>query len=125
VDPPPPPKTAPLTLRIDFKPQKLAKVLAKGLSGTASCSRACSLAATLTVARGAAVRAGLSKSAPVKVATAKGTGTGKGATRLVLRLPKATARKLAAARKVGMTVRVRARSGRAAASAQRFLTIPR
>ncbi|HKP90015.1 MAG TPA: hypothetical protein VJT75_08580 [Thermoleophilaceae bacterium] len=125
VDPPPPPKTAPLRLRIDFKPQKLAKVLAKGLSGTASCSRPCSLTATMTVARGAARRFGLSKAGPVKVATAKGTGTGKGATRVVLRLPKATARKLAAARKVGMTVRVTARSGKAAASAQRSLTIRR
>jgi hypothetical protein len=119
-----PPATEPLTLSAKFGAPKLAAMLARGLAGTARCSRLCKIQATMIVDRAGAARLGLAKPAAI-VSTASATGRAKADTRLVLKLTKAHAKRLAGAARLGVTVRVVARSGTSTKTVVRVLTLKR
>ena len=103
------PAPPPLRVLAGFPKQRIADVLKRGLTGTASCSLACSIHVAVTVDPRAAKNAKLTGS---KLTRAKATARADGSpARLVVRLPKAARTKLKKAKSLPLTVRVVATGG--------------
>jgi hypothetical protein len=98
----------PLRVLAAFPKQRLADVLARGLTGTATCSAGCRVAVTVTVDPAAAKKVKLTGS---RVTTARASAAaGTTPARLLVRLPKASLKKLRAMRSLPLTVTVVATS---------------
>ena len=103
---------APFELSSTLAVKQLGVVLAKGLSGTATCSLDCAIDVVLTIDAPAARKLGLRGS---KLTVARGATRGSARTpaRIHVRLPKSAAKKLGRAKSLPVTVTVTARSGAA------------
>jgi hypothetical protein len=99
-----PPDTAPPSVDAAFKRvYKLRRALPHGIAGTVTSSEAGAVTARATIGRRAARRLGLKR---LKVATAKASIASPGKVALKLRIARKARRKLAAASRVKLTVRL-------------------
>ncbi|MDQ3933022.1 MAG: hypothetical protein M3340_00135 [Actinomycetota bacterium] len=116
--------SAPFELSSALALQKLPVVLAKGLTGTATCSLDCSIDVVLTVDAPAARKLGL-RGSKLTVARAATRGSAGMPARIHVRFPKPAAKKLRRAKSVPVTVTVTARSGAATDAVTRRLKLRR